>query len=444
MLVALIIYTLFISFDGLYNYDSIQNIDGMIIRLNILYFAVSVLYLWIKRRKNLFCPEFILSIIFYIGSYLVGFAEVFDFRSIYVFDSLLVVQALSLVSIGWMFFIIGALIAKTKKTEYACISSYSNTVVMRNIFLLLFIIMMVWHLWVDGGLLLNKYKGAVGTTSAIHFYVILLSILLSYCEFSRLKQLRVNNFRQFIKQINKIYLFSIGFIAALTFGWFGDRSSALQIIIPVMVLYYLFIKKIGLPSIFTILVTGLFLSILVKDTRQSSVFSFDVTMDVSDMVGDFISVNAATPVLIQYTDKNGFANGGNMLDQVLAIIPFAQSIFLDPNKKLAEKSSIINSVVLLGDDYYSGQGTNVVGDLYYTFGLCGVILGMMLVGWFYSYLFNDVVNGNLNNQYNTIILLILFGNIIYFVRVEYTFILRSLSFGLIIYWLVSKFTGQKK
>lgn len=445
ILVTIIAYTLCIAFYGFFNCHHIDNADALITQMNIAYIAVSVIYLFLVRRKNLLCPEFFMALTFYTGTYLIAFSDVLDFRSIYQFSGYIVLQTISLATIGWMFFIIGALLAKNRKYPktrviYTPSNQISNATQNRNIFLVLMIISIAWMMVIDSNYLLNKYNAAVsGAASGMIFYVVIFVIATSYYEFTRLKLLGVNNFYKLIKSINKVYLAFFIFVSTLTFVLFGDRSTAVQMIIPFFILYYMFINRIKAITIIALLACGIFMALFVKDSRQGGSVSISDSFNLSNMVADFVPINAATPTLIQYTDMHGCTMGSNMLDQILAVVPFLQGAVLDDNTNLSQKSSIVNSVELLGTNFHSGQGTNVVGDLYYSFNMWGVVFGMLLAGYVFTYLFNKVMTDNSASRYSIIALLILFGNIVYFTRVEYTFILRTLSFTILIMYIVNRF-----
>lgn len=445
ILIILIVYTLSIAFYGFFNCQYIDDAKTLIIQMNVAYISVSVIYLFLVRRKRIFCPEFFLTLTFYAGTYLVAWGDVLDFRSIYQFSGYIVLKTISLATIAWMFFILGALLAKNrnyskKKIIHTPSNQISNAKQNRNIFLALTIISLAWMMVIDSNYLLNKYKvGVSGSASGMIFYIIIFVITTSYYEFTRLKLLGVKILSQFLKSINKAYLVCFTFISVLTFVLFGDRSTAVQMIIPFFILYYLFINRVKTVIIIALVACGVFVSLFVRNIRLGSSVSLADSFSLSNMVIDFIPINAATPTLIQYTDMHGCTMGNNMVDQILAVVPFLQGVILDKETNLATKSSVVNSVELLGANFHSGQGTNVVGDLYYSFDLWGVILGMLLAGYAFAYLFNKVIKDDFASRYSIIALLILFGNIVYFTRVEYTFIFRTLSFAILIMYIANRF-----
>lgn len=82
-------------------------------------------------------------------------------------------------------------------------------------------------------------------------------------------------------------------------------------------------------------------------------------------------------------------------------------------------------------DTESGFGTNIIGDIYYTFGLMGVVIIMYIVGLFCSSL------SSLKNKYIFLMYLIFTGNSIFMARVELLYVVRMLALGCILLYVVN-------
>lgn len=88
-------------------------------------------------------------------------------------------------------------------------------------------------------------------------------------------------------------------------------------------------------------------------------------------------------------------------------------------------------------DTESGFGTNIIGDIYYTFGLMGVVIIMYIVGLFCSSL------SSLKNKYIFLMYLIFTGNSIFMARVELLYVVRMLALGCILLYVVNLMSKKK-
>ena len=445
LLIILILYSLYISLNNFFYFDIINDVNTEVVKLHVIYILISVTYLIVKRRKNILCPELIISITFYIATYLLSFSDILEFQSYYVFKAPVMLQSIALATLGWTVFIIGALLsAENKKQKYVRFN-YKNVHKNRNLFLWTTFSSLILMIAIDGSFLFGKYSDekVVGQRTGLISYMLILLIITSFYEFQRLKMLDVKTFKNFYKKIYKPYIIIFFFISGLLI-YTGDRSSAMQILLPFLMLYYLFINKIKSSSLAFITIVGLILFVFVRENRGSTENSSINYFKFSELIMDFVPANAAIPTIINYTDTHGLTMGSNIVYNLLAIVPFLQSYIISGVEiKSSSASSLITSQEILGSDFHSGQGTHVVADLYYTFGFVGVIIGMCLAGFIYSRYFNKILKNRNIGRYQLIFFLVLFGNIIFFVRVEYFFILQNLSFAVIFTYLGNVFVRIK-
>lgn len=82
------------------------------------------------------------------------------------------------------------------------------------------------------------------------------------------------------------------------------------------------------------------------------------------------------------------------------------------------------------DSTQGGLGTALIGDIYYSFGIIGVVVLMFLIG-----LLVNKLSRTHNSPYAMALLIVLAGNALFSPRVEYCYILRSLSYTIIFYIL---------
>lgn len=96
---------------------------------------------------------------------------------------------------------------------------------------------------------------------------------------------------------------------------------------------------------------------------------------------------AASQQILQYAienvpEKYDFFYGGFQLRQILAAIPFSSrvtSLFIDQDWRL-RSSAFFMTYLIQGDFYAYGNGTSLIADLYLSFGIIGVIIGMLWLG----------------------------------------------------------------
>ena len=121
-----------------------------------------------------------------------------------------------------------------------------------------------------------------------------------------------------------------------------------------------------------------------------------------------------------------------MILQTLSIIPFFQSIILSFVSKdnFAPNSSKFFTESFM-DSTQGGLGTALIGDIYYSFGIVGVIILMFLIGL----LVNKLSRAH-NSPYAIALLIMFSGNALFAPRVEYCYILRSLSYTIIFLYII--------
>lgn len=111
--------------------------------------------------------------------------------------------------------------------------------------------------------------------------------------------------------------------------------------------------------------------------------------------------------------------------QILSIVPFLQSLFIFfcGNDFLVMSSSRFFTKEMTSD---SGLGTAIIGDIYYSFGLCGVCVLMFFLGFICRKL-------SKGKSFVCIIMYLVFlGNSIFASRVEFFYIVRMVAFSAII------------
>ncbi len=456
-----IIYVLFIFNSTLL----IGNIDKSLLAINflIIFFVNSILYLNKYRKHNIICVETFFSIAFLLSTFqypfIVSEMDQYTINKFFILTNESYAHGMCIAMLGYLFYLLGAIIVpKTKKINKHSYDYSSINIVKLNVFFQYLCFALFSLIMILGGYrLLSQYSDGnddrwAGVGILWSFLFIFFNIS-SIFEFIRLGKLEAKGLKTFMKKANKIYIFNAVSIISF-FLLAGYRSEALSLIFPLLFLYSMFIRKIKKKTLLFVIVLGFFMLVIIGGVRGESGGLLNINNvastrselnNISFLFRDFTSANGGLFYLVNFADKNGITWGSNILLQVVSVIPFMQSfIILVFGFKPGMSSSDIFTIGLNGMDYTSGLGTNIFGDLYYTFGLGGVIIVMFSFGWFISYLYNKIALEKRINIYMLIAMCYVFGNSLYCIRVEFFYIFRNIGLSILLFWIAKKMISFKK
>lgn len=163
---------------------------------------------------------------------------------------------------------------------------------------------------------------------------------------------------------------------------------------------------------------------------------FDITMDL-------IINNRNSFVAIDYVDENGFTYGLNMLGSLSSFVPFLQKfiVTLFGINPVYISSSMLITYVTLGEEPSGfGLGTNIIADLYLSFGTPGVIIFMFALGYFISKIRN-LAKSNIYYMYSYLIMM---SYSVFSVRAEFFIFMRLLIWGFMLIYFVKLFDGVRE
>lgn len=434
VVVAVIYSLIFFGFIDLdFNASYTLIIIGVYVISNVLYF---------RKRKNIVSFEFLFAFTFPFACFLTYFIveEGFGF-AFFAFSSnpKSLIKGIALAVVGYQCYLCGLLSLQRQKmkSDISNIEKIRMRPSMASLAnwgcLIMFIIFMA-----TGGMsVLYMYSGEVERENAnlgpLQFWVLAYSVAVvasfSSVEFSRSSSAILN-----ILRLNKLFLLnSLVIIIFLLLS--GYRSMAMQVIIPLLLMYNVYVKRITSKRFITIMLCGLVFMVIIGMIRSGDEVRSDVT--TLYYFRDFNAANASLGFFVDEVNRHGITGGSNYIPQTLSIVPFLQSMvghFVD-----------FNSFALSSSQYYtgsfdtdSGLGTNIIGDIYYTFGFLGVIVIMFLMGRFCSYL------SCFKNKYIVLMYLIFTGNSIFAARVELLYVVRMLALGCIILFMISQIDRSLK
>lgn len=219
----------------------------------------------------------------------------------------------------------------------------------------------------------------------------------------------------------------------------GSRTIPLRIVFLSLILYNCYIVKITKFKVLSICLLGAFFMTFVGLVRDGGNFTGDSVSSIWDLGKDLVINNRSLYVLMEYADVHGYNYGETMLSNILSVFPFLQSIYLSLTGSTV---SDISSGNLVTDLFFSenpnmksfGLGTNLIGDIYVSFGVIGVAVLMFSLGFLLKKLYRLSCEGNHNSL---LIYALLFMDVIYLPRSSFFTSLRSVTWVLFISYICS-------
>ena len=275
-------------------------------------------------------------------------------------------------------------------------------------------------------------------------------VLLAFCliEKSKLKSANVS-IKEFIS-LNKYPLFTVVFIVVL-FLMFGDRGPALRCILICSSIYYFFYKKIELVKIAIIGFVGVALMFFIRQTRGTdSLYSaasnsavvasvFDLQGGLIEMFADFYGIAMELNIAYDYAQHHDLYHPERVLALPLTTVPFLPSIVLPIFGKSMDDFSTGAELNRQMAAFNSHFGNHVVGDLYMSTGLLGVIFFAFLFG----FISKRLAVRKTTSQYCAIAYVLLFSVALYLPRDTVFALVRPLCLSFILpYIILPKYRKQ--
>lgn len=228
------------------------------------------------------------------------------------------------------------------------------------------------------------------------------------------------------------FLISLIIFVVLLLLWAGNRTAASQLLLPMICLYTILFRNVSFKCFFGLAFVGIFLMWGVQNLRSNE--GFNLTSPIL-MISDLTIPARTTYSALDYSEENGYTYGKSMSMGVIGVIPFIPSLVSD-NEGLTPSAELLTDytfdVYKTPKQFQIGLGTTIIGDIFLSFGLIGVVLLMFLLG----YLVNRYTVRSLSlNYYSMVILGGLLANAIFLVRASYTHPVRYILWALFIAYL---------
>lgn len=477
---------------SVYFFQAPLEMDGNIITLILIVdFSVILFFLYYKRYKlneSFFVP----SVLLLLGYVIVHFQYPIDYvlgnidRNLHFVwvDNRVVLKALVASSIGLFAFVLGYIIFANKKYLLGKRSSniidsenrdigehitvYRKKLNLQNssivgLLLIGSILLILYFYFANPIYFLNGY-GYVELGSTSEYVISLFDAIMFASIIQKSRNIKSVNFQKlnfitFFKQLGFfpnlliiIYLFSV-LIS-------GDRGALIfYSVLYVSNFIYVTHKEFQLWKILSLIVVSAFIFTLLGKVRaldsNESLISRTLIVLSSDKESRFGSESfspftqnlALSNKCLHYSiakvpNQYDHFLGHFQLQQILSIIPFSKRVLDDYHWRYDTSSNFITWLDQ-GEFPYSGLGTTITSDFYLDFGIIGIIIGMLMVGYVYKYADDLLYQVNNLTLFSHSLFVVLFSSAIYMSRSSFL-----ISFKLIcwtfIFLIINKFLFNKQ
>ncbi len=145
-------------------------------------------------------------------------------------------------------------------------------------------------------------------------------------------------------------------------------------------------------------------------------------------------------------EKHDFLYGRFQFQQIIVAIPFFSTftplIFEDTSRKYASSASLV-TWIFQGDFPSYGNGTSVIADFYFDFGLIGVTIGMFFFGYFMRYAEIKMYTETFPGLFSHVLFVVYLSSAIYIARSSFLFGFRMVVWIFIVL-IINQYVFNKK
>lgn len=419
------------SFEGIDNYN-------YAIIVVALYLLVNIFYFYKYKSNDILCFELLFAISFLLCTFLVVFTiPLLDKYQLgfFITNENIIRKSYQYGFLGYLFYMLGLIRVGNEEVSSVCNApktAYILSNLLCTFFLILFFLaggIRLLYIYSDQNIDIDNRLEKWGEFLSYAIIAFTISIPLNFRRTGTFK-----NLYNFISKLSPLFLINFAILITMLLIS-GYRSQAFKIIIPLIIAFSIQIRSFKVWEILSILVIGAILMLFIGSTRSGGNFNF-AQIGFLDSIKDFIPANAAIGFLVEYTDTHGCTYGSNFFVRIFSFIPFLQGIVMSfiPDGVLAPASSTLfteNANLARG-----GMGTNLIGDMYYSFSIVGVLTMMYLLG----YVCRRV--RKLRTPYIWALFLNFVGNALFLPRGELVSIWRSMAIGAILMFFILKLSSN--
>lgn len=405
-----------------------------------LYVLVNILYLSKYRRDDVLCFELFFGLSFLLCTFLTVFVlplmDSWQSR-LFITNNNLIRRTYQIGFLGYLFYML-ALVHGEKSKRIATFEvpqkAYTYANLLCSIFIVAFFLkggIKMLSIYTDVNLDLSRRTEGWGEFFVYATIAYCISIPLNFKKTGTYK-----TFLGFLSKLGPLFILNSAILLFMSLAS-GYRSESFKVLLPLIMAFSIQIRPFKKWEVSIILVGGTILMLYLGNTRSGGVFVFS-QLNFLSSVQDFTSANAANGYLISYTDKYGCTYGTNYLLRLFSVIPYMQTIMLSltPPSFYAPSSSVLftnNMGVTNG-----GLGTGMIGDLYYSFSIVGVIVLMYFLGFICKKV------SRLSSPYAWALFMNFVGNALFLPRGDISTIFRSMAFGVIFMFFILNLSGESR
>ncbi len=384
---------------GYYTFPKDYN-SKIIISLLILN-AINTFFFFLKIWTRIPYTKNKLASLFFVFSYVIVFFQKYidlvlgicDFDNDTFVSANIVVKCCLISTIGLTAFYLGYLGFSSKnKRPYKSYQKIDITF-LRYLLGISLILYVVFNQWVFEGVVYNQaLLEAQAGTMTLYSGMLLQIISFLYVAYSIYNNQNIQSIGIFFKKMGFIFHLSV-FVYIYMNLLVGDRGPIMQFLLLYLV-SFIFISGKNI-KIWKLAIIGFFVALLftlIGLTRQN-----DETTINQAMVSINERVNTISPLTIELAgsvntlhysvstvpEHHPFLWGSFQIRQLFASVPFLGRIvgnFLNSGFQY-HSSAFFITWIRQGEFYQYGSGTSCNADLYLSFGVWGVLLGLFLWGW---------------------------------------------------------------
>lgn len=412
------------------------NFSISVFYINLFIFLVSTIaYFRNEHKSNYFDFDFIFVCVYFFVGYFTTFyygLDIYPYLFLHFpFDEQYINSALWLFTIGILSYYIGRLIYLTDKGK-----KQQETKFIVNTNASIFILVFLFFIYILlGGY--NRYKdlylhGESGEGGIVVQIEILITTFIQTIVAAELYNKKISQ----SYKIKRIPIVIISIITCLLL-FAGNRTLPSFFILTTIGLYSLLFRPIKLKMMCVIMLIGI-IGMWAIGVHRSG-YDISLQQDAAKYAVDLTINTRNTYVAMEYVEQHGFTYGKTMLYGILGVVPFLSTL-LGINKNEIGSAEVLtqytyNNMTIERD--HIGLGTNIVADIYLSFGGFGVIVLMFLLGIFIAKCTKSALKVN---YYSVVIYAVVISMSVYGVRTGYTHICRMIVWSLVIAYFNKYYT----
>lgn len=415
----------------------------------LLSFLMLLIY---KKKKNYFDFEtiFLFSCLFVYFAY-PCFAYPVNPEMFFMFDFAfnhnVITRGTALALLGLECFILGSVLA-IKKERHKENIHLLEIIKTRGIIIASTLFLIAFSISSYDFFLKGEYTGGISGIG-IYFFLIYTS-LLTISLVLEFRNLYIAKNHKISYKFSKLLVF-ITFFTILIFLYAGSRLFAIQIFCIFISCFSIYYKPLGIGKFLLLISLGALTMTFIAMTRSGMSIS-----ENNDFRGNNIILGATMDLIINartlyvcvdYVDNHSIFYGKTMIVTFLSFIPFSQRVLLELNLLDIPhlSSGIFFTTLDFGEESSFGVGSNIIADIFLSFGTVGVIIFMWFLGYFQELCRNYFIDKNIKW---ILCYMSLIGYVLYMSRGEYFFSVKAIFWTnflfLIIYSIRKNFRNEKK